>query len=301
MPEAVWFESGGDLQLLQGCVVGGFGFRRRDVADRLQEPAVVEPVDPFEGGQLDGLERAPRAFAPDDLGLVEAVDGLVAGVFVAAGAEITDGYGMHDMWPGFAAADRQSEVEQALRQRVAEAGGVRFNVVHTQTQQLVERGMRRDEVRKRVRSMLDRLGLGARLEALDGAAAAEKLLRATFRAGEPGASALVARNGRVIFRGNYGIANRQTKEPITSDTVFDTGSVSKAFTAAAVLLLAEEGKLATSDLATKYLPELAGYKTKLKALRGLPANVRTALECTPASAHPMDVMRTGISVLGTVL
>jgi 2-methylcitrate synthase len=47
--------------------------------------------------------------------------------------------------------------------------------------------------------------------------------------------------------------------------------------------------------------ELATYKTKLKALRGLPANVKAALEWVPASAHPMDVMRTGVSVLGTVL
>jgi len=47
--------------------------------------------------------------------------------------------------------------------------------------------------------------------------------------------------------------------------------------------------------------ELDGYKTKLKALRGLPANVKAALEWVPASAHPMDVMRTGVSVLGAVL
>lgn len=44
--------------------------------------------------------------------------------------------------------------------------------------------------------------------------------------------------------------------------------------------------------------ELAGYKTKLKALRGLPANVKAVLEALPASAHPMDVMRTGVSALG---
>ncbi|BCZ80900.1 2-methylcitrate synthase [Paraburkholderia terrae] len=47
--------------------------------------------------------------------------------------------------------------------------------------------------------------------------------------------------------------------------------------------------------------ELAAYKQKLKALRGLPANVKAALEWIPAAAHPMDVMRTGVSVLGTVL
>ena len=46
--------------------------------------------------------------------------------------------------------------------------------------------------------------------------------------------------------------------------------------------------------------ELAAYKKKLKSLRGLPTPVRAALEQIPASAHPMDVLRTGCSVLGTV-
>lgn len=54
------------------------------------------------------------------------------------------------------------------------------------------------------------------------------------------------------------------------------------------------GKLPTRD-------ELAAYKTKLKALRGLPANVRTVLEALPAASHPMDVMRTGVSALGCTL
>ncbi len=47
--------------------------------------------------------------------------------------------------------------------------------------------------------------------------------------------------------------------------------------------------------------ELKAYKTKLKALRGLPANVKAALEWLPAASHPMDVMRTGVSALGCVL
>ena len=46
--------------------------------------------------------------------------------------------------------------------------------------------------------------------------------------------------------------------------------------------------------------ELAAYKAKLKSLRGLPAAVKTALEQLPPSSHPMDVMRTGVSVLGCV-
>ena len=54
------------------------------------------------------------------------------------------------------------------------------------------------------------------------------------------------------------------------------------------------GKLPNRD-------ELLAYKTRLKALRGLPANVRTVLESLPAASHPMDVMRTGVSALGCTL
>ncbi len=46
--------------------------------------------------------------------------------------------------------------------------------------------------------------------------------------------------------------------------------------------------------------ELTAYKKKLKSMRGLPQPVKSALECVPRTAHPMDVMRTGVSVLGTV-
>ena len=47
--------------------------------------------------------------------------------------------------------------------------------------------------------------------------------------------------------------------------------------------------------------ELKAYKTKLKALRGLPGSVKAALEHLPAASHPMDVMRTGVSALGCAL
>ncbi|MCL4069381.1 2-methylcitrate synthase [Pseudomonas sp. GX19020] len=48
-------------------------------------------------------------------------------------------------------------------------------------------------------------------------------------------------------------------------------------------------------------PELRAYKAKLKALRGLPKAVRETLEAIPAAAHPMDVLRSGVSALGCVL
>jgi 2-methylcitrate synthase len=61
-----------------------------------------------------------------------------------------------------------------------------------------------------------------------------------------------------------------------------------------IAYLLVHGKLPTAA-------ELSAYKTRLKSMRGLPAALKNALECLPASAHPMDVMRTGVSVLGCML
>jgi 2-methylcitrate synthase len=61
-----------------------------------------------------------------------------------------------------------------------------------------------------------------------------------------------------------------------------------------VAYLLIHGKLPTA-------PELAAYKTSLRPLRSLPAAVKQALELLPPSTHPMDVLRTGVSVLGCVL
>ena len=57
--------------------------------------------------------------------------------------------------------------------------------------------------------------------------------------------------------------------------------------------------LVHGDLPTS--TQLAAYKAKLKTLRGLPHSVKTALEAIPAAAHPMDVMRSGVSAFGCVL
>jgi citrate synthase len=61
-----------------------------------------------------------------------------------------------------------------------------------------------------------------------------------------------------------------------------------------IAYLLVHGKLPTG-------PELSAYKTKLRTLRGVPEPVREILERLPAAAHPMDVMRTAVSALGTVL
>jgi len=73
--------------------------------------------------------------------------------------------------------------------------------------------------------------------------------------------------------------------------ILDIAEVSE-FEEVAHLLV--HGKLPTAA-------ELTAYKARLKSLRGIPASLKTALEQLPPSAHPMDVMRTGVSVLGCAL
>ena len=63
-------------------IVACFGLGGRDVSDRLEERSVVEPVDPFQGGELDGFERPPRPTPMDHLRLVKPVDRLGEGIIV---------------------------------------------------------------------------------------------------------------------------------------------------------------------------------------------------------------------------
>ncbi|HKJ92386.1 MAG TPA: serine hydrolase domain-containing protein [Longimicrobiales bacterium] len=76
------------------------------------------------------------------------------------------------------------------------------------------------------------------------------------RPGSPGCALAVTRGGGVVFQHGYGYANLDWDIPITPATVFYAGSVSKQFTATAIVLLAERGKLALDDPITKYIPEL---------------------------------------------
>lgn len=81
-PEAGWYESCCHIEGVCGSIKLRFGFGGRDVADGLEQAAVIEPVDPFERRMFDRLERTPRPTPVDQLGLVEAVDRLGQGVVI---------------------------------------------------------------------------------------------------------------------------------------------------------------------------------------------------------------------------
>ena len=71
----------------------------------------------------------------------------------------------------------------------------------------------------------------------------------------PGASVLIAQNGDIVYQKGFGYADIEKKIPVTPDTKFKIGSISKQFTAAAILKLQEEGKIKTEDKLSKYIPD----------------------------------------------
>ena len=86
---------------------------------------------------------------------------------------------------------------------------------------------------------------------------------AKWSSSTPGCAVGVATNGKPDLAKGYGMADLEHDVKIAPDTIFEAGSVSKQFTAAAVLLLAREGKLSLDDQVRKYIPELPDYGTPL--------------------------------------
>jgi CubicO group peptidase (beta-lactamase class C family) len=84
-----------------------------------------------------------------------------------------------------------------------------------------------------------------------------------FNTHTPGCAVGVAQRGEVVLKSGYGMADLERNVPITADTVFESGSVAKQFTAAAVMLLAQQGKISLDDPLRKLLPEIPDYDTPL--------------------------------------
>jgi D-alanyl-D-alanine carboxypeptidase len=89
-------------------------------------------------------------------------------------------------------------------------------------------------------------------------------LLAQFNQGNtPGVAVLVIQDGKTVHHKGYGFARLDTKEPIGPDTSFDLASVSKQFTAMAVMILAERNKLSYDDPLSKFFPEFPAYAQKV--------------------------------------
>lgn len=115
---------------------------------------------------------------------------------------------------------------------------------------------------------------------------------ATFnRPGSPGCSLGVIRNGAFVYRKSYGEASLELSVPFSPESVFYVGSISKQFTAASVVLAAEQGSLSLDDDVRKYIPDLPdyGHKITLRQMLNQTSGLRDFFSLIYFSGHdPAD-------------
>ena len=129
--------------------------------------------------------------------------------------------------------------------------------------------------RKLIFGVLVACAFSAALMAQAAAAAPVTAVDAIFtkwNASTPGCAVGVAVGGKPVLTKAYGMADLEHDVPNTPDTIFEAGSLSKQFTAMAIMLLAKEGKLSIDDPVRKYIPELPDY--------GVPLTIRHMLTHT---------------------
>jgi len=83
----------------------------------------------------------------------------------------------------------------------------------------------------------------------------DRVLKESYLSAEPGAAVLVVERSKVIFKGGYGMANMELGVKIGPQMVFRIGSITKQFTATAIMMLVDEGKISLSDPLNKFFPK----------------------------------------------
>ncbi|MCR4707981.1 MAG: beta-lactamase family protein [Clostridiales bacterium] len=114
----------------------------------------------------------------------------------------------------------------------------------------------------------------------------EKLARDAYEKGSFNGTWLYAENGVIVSKGTFGFRDAENKLPMREDTIFEMASVTKMFTATAVMLLAREGKLGLDDEYTKYFPDYPYPGVTIRHLlthtSGMPDDFETASWVRPA-------------------
>lgn len=128
-------------------------------------------------------------------------------------------------------------------------------------------------------------------------------LFASYNAKTPGVAVAVVKDGKIVFKKGYGMADLDHDVPITPQTVFNLASVSKQFTAFAVYLLESEGKISLEDDVRTYIPELPDYGTtiRIKHLLAHTSGLRDEWAIVTIAGSRMDDIITTEQILKLVV
>jgi CubicO group peptidase (beta-lactamase class C family) len=130
-------------------------------------------------------------------------------------------------------------------------------------------------------------------KAITAAEKVDELLAKYNNSDAPGIAVAVVKDGSVVYKKGFGIANLEYRIPITPASVFQIASVSKQFTVFSILLLEKEGKLSLNDDIRKYIPELPdyGYKITLRNLANHTSGIREIFDlCNLIGAKDNDLI-----------
>jgi len=125
------------------------------------------------------------------------------------------------------------------------------------------------------------------------------IFEAWSKPGTPGAAVAVIQHGKLVCEKGYGLANLEYDVPVTPQTVYHVASVSKQFTAMALVLLEQEGKLSLEDDVHKYLPELPdyGHKVTLRQLLQHTSGIRDQWQTLGLAGWRLDDVITQQQIL----
>ena len=114
----------------------------------------------------------------------------------------------------------------------------------------------------------------------------------SITADAPGCAAGATKNGNTLVNRYYGLANVETRAPLSASSLFDIGSTQKQFTAASLLLLAQDGRLALTDDIRKFFPELPdyGHKVTVDHLLTHTSGIRDWTGLLPLAPEGTDVL-----------
>lgn len=131
----------------------------------------------------------------------------------------------------------------------------------------------------------------------------ESFLAEVYPADQAGAAVIVTREGEVVFRGAYGMADLELGVPLEPDMVFRLGSITKQFTGAAIALLEQEGKLSLDDPITKFLPDypthgyditvahLLAHTSGIRSYTGIPGWMATKIKGDMTTEELVDAFK----------
>lgn len=156
----------------------------------------------------------------------------------------------------------------------------------------------------------------------------DSLLQEKYPPNAPGGTFLISKNGNIIYKKAFGLANLELNAPMKTENVFEIGSMTKQFTAISILMLMERDKLDLNDDITKFIPDYptlgktitihhllthtSGIKnyTSMKEIRGIAKNDLTPLELIdffknePMDFEPGEQFKynnSGYSILGYII